>query len=259
MTHNARLAWPDRVVGSGYLDPSLPRIFAHRGLALDLPENTIPAFRAACDAGAGYLETDVRLTRDGVAVLAHDATFVAADGRMGAIASTAAVELARIDLGAAAGVVSLEEALDTFPHARFNIDVKVDEAVPATVASIRRTGAIDRVLLASFSEARRRRLARELPGVATSPGRNGVIRVLMAAAIPSAAAMRVALAGAVALQAPSRLVTRHVVRAVHAAGAEVHAWTVNDPAIMRRQLDLGVDGLITDRCDLAVAVVAERI
>jgi glycerophosphoryl diester phosphodiesterase len=71
--------------------------------------------------------------------------------------------------------------------------------------------------------------------------------------------MRAALAGARALQAPTRVVTRRVVRAVHAAGAEVHAWTVNDPATMRRLLDLGVDGLVTDRCDLAVEVVRERI
>lgn len=244
---------------SGYLDPPLPRVFAHRGLALGAPENTIPAFRAATDAGAGYLETDVRLTRDGVAVLAHDAAFVAVDGRAGEIASSTAADLARVDLGGGTGFVPLEEALATFPHERFNIDVKLDEAVTATVEAIRRAGAIDRVLLASFSEARRRRLARELPGVATSPGRNGVIRVLAAAATPSVAAMRAALAGARALQAPTRVITRRVVRAVHAAGAEVHAWTVNDPATMRRLLDLGVDGLVTDRCDLAVEVVRERI
>lgn len=243
---------------SGYLDPPLPRILAHRGLALRAPENTIPAFRAAADAGAGYLETDVRLTRDGVAVLAHDPTFAAVEGRVGEIASSTASELARVDLGGT-GFVALEDALAAFPHERFNIDVKVDDAVPATVEAIRNAGAIDRVLLASFSEARRRRLARELPGVATSPGRNGVIRVLAAAAVPSAAAMRAALAGAQALQAPTRVITRRLVRAVHAAGAEVHAWTVNDPVTMRRLLDLGVDGLVTDRCDVAVEVVRARI
>ncbi|WP_308796280.1 glycerophosphodiester phosphodiesterase family protein [Agromyces silvae] len=245
-------------MGSGYFDLALPRVLAHRGLATNVPENTVPAFQAALDAGAGYLETDVRLTRDGVAVLAHDATFVSADGRIGEIAGSDLSDLIGLDLGGA-GFVSLADALDAFPRERFNIDVKVDEAVPATVEAIRRAGAIDRVLLASFSEQRRLRLARELPGVATSPGRNGVARVLLAALTPSRRAMRAALAGARALQAPTRVVTGRLVRAVHAAGAEVHAWTVNDPATMRRLLDLGVDGLVTDRCDLAVAVVRERI
>lgn len=244
---------------TGYFDAPLPRVLAHRGLALQEPENTLAAFRAASAEGAGYLETDVRLTRDGIAVLAHDATFTAADGRTGAIVSSTAAELAAVDLGGGTGFVSLADALAAFPDSCFNIDVKVDEAVPATVAAIHRAGATERVLLASFSEPRRQRLALALPGVATSPGRSGVIRVLVASATPGTGAMRLALAGARALQVPVRVITGRLVRAVHAAGAEVHAWTVNDAPTMRRLLDLGVDGIVTDRCDIAVRVARDRI
>lgn len=239
--------------------PPAPRVLAHRGLALQAPENTLPAFRAAIGAGASYLETDVRLSRDGEAVLVHDADFVTEGGATREIAASTLEELRGVDLGGGAGFLSLAEALDAFPHARFNIDVKVDGAEAATVAAIRRAGAQDRVLLASFSEPRRRRLARALPGVPTSPGRAGVIRVLLASATGSTPAMRAALAGANALQAPVRVISRRLVAAVHAAGAEVHAWTVNEPATMRALFALGVDGVVTDRCDLAVPIARERI
>jgi glycerophosphoryl diester phosphodiesterase len=245
-----------------WFDAAAPRVLAHRGLALRAPENTAAAFAAARDAGAQYLETDVRLTRDRVAVLAHDATFRAADGRVGEIRRSSMDELREVDLGGGVGFTSLEDALDAFPL-RWNIDVKADEAVTAAVEVLGRVGAIDRVLLASFSERRRVRLVRALPGVATSLGIGGVARVLAASRTGSVAAVRAALAGADAVQVPERarglrVVTPRLVRAVHAAGAEVHVWTVNEPADMRRLLDLGVDGLVTDRTDLALEAVRER-
>jgi glycerophosphoryl diester phosphodiesterase len=251
-------------VAAGYFDAPAPRVLAHRGLALHAPENTLRAFEAARSVGASVIETDVRLTKDGLAVLAHDATFRDDDGRDRAIADLDLATLRRLDLGGGAGFVGLDEALDAFGAVPFNIDVKVDEAVDATVAAIRRANAVDRVLLASFSDVRGRRLSRELPGVATSPGRSGVTRALLAARVGGAAAMRAALAGSRALQAPERagrvpLITRRLVRAVHAAGAELHVWTVNDPAGMRRLFALGVDGIVTDRSDVAVPIAREQI
>ncbi|MDR5700098.1 glycerophosphodiester phosphodiesterase family protein [Agromyces aerolatus] len=251
-------------MASGYFEAPTPRVLAHRGLALHAPENTLPAFEAAHAVGADVLETDVRLTKDGAAVLAHDATFRDDDGRVRAIADLELTTLRRIELGGGAGFVALDEALDAFRAMPFNIDVKVDAAVGATAAAVRRTGAIDRVLLASFSDARGRELSRALPGVATSPGRSGVTRALVAAAVGGAGAMRSALAGSRALQAPQRagrvgLITRRLVRAVHAVGAEIHVWTVNDAAEMRRLFELGVDGVVTDRSDLAVPVARGRI
>jgi glycerophosphoryl diester phosphodiesterase len=235
-------------------------VLAHRGLALTAAENTIAAFAAARDAGADYLETDVRRTRDGVAVLAHDATFRTADGRTGEIGASTVDELRRVDLGDGIGFTTLADALDAFPGVRWNIDVKADDAVEAAVGVLRGSAAIERVLLASFSERRRRRLVRALPGVATSLGIGGVARVLAATRTGSVAAVRAALAGADAVQVPERarrlrVVTPRFVRLVRAAGAEVHVWTVNRPDDMRRLLAMGVDGLVTDRCDLALDVI----
>jgi glycerophosphoryl diester phosphodiesterase len=172
-------------------------------------------------------------------------------------------ELRRIDLGYGQGFASLEEALDAFPDLRFNVDVKVAGAVTPTVAALERTRAASRVLLTSFSDRRRRRLGALVPDAVTSAGRAGVIRSELAALFGWRGAMERALRGAAALQVPERvgpvrLVTRRFVGAAHRAGAEVHVWTVNDPADMARLLDLGVDGLVTDRADVAIPLIAAR-
>ncbi|QAY74041.1 glycerophosphodiester phosphodiesterase [Agromyces protaetiae] len=250
-------------MASAWFDPTGPRVLAHRGLAVDAPENTLPAFAAAQAAGARYIETDVHLTRDGIAVVAHDETLDRVAGRAGALAELTMAELRTVDLGDGIGFVPLDEALDAFPEIRFNIDVKASHAVEATVSAVRRTGSSERVLLTSFSDSRRRRIARSLPDAVTSVGQAGVVRALAATAIGSRSGMRRALAGAGAFQVPERVGPQRVasprfVALAHSVGAEVHVWTVNDPADMRRLLDLGVDGIVTDRCDLALTVVRER-
>ena len=156
------------------------------------------------------------------------------------------------------------EALEAFPDLRFNLDVKA----AAAALPLGRVVAphADRVLLTSFSDRRRREsldAARTAGGFpATSAGQATVARALVASRLGRAMLSR-ALAGIDALQVPERVgvlrvVTRRFVRAVHAVGVEVHVWTVNDADAMRRLLDLGVDGLVTDRADVAIAVASGR-
>ncbi|MGH3706016.1 MAG: glycerophosphodiester phosphodiesterase family protein, partial [Agromyces sp.] len=139
----------------------------------------------------------------------------------------------------------------------------IESAVEATVASVTKARAGSRVLLTSFSEGRRRRLASLVPDAVTSAGGAGVIRTRLASLTGSTRAVARALRGARALQVPERvgvlpLVTERFVAAVHRAGAEVHVWTINDPVDMTRLLDLGIDGLVTDRADLALPLIAAR-
>ena len=250
-------------MASEYFEPRAPRALAHRGLALDAPENTLLAFARAVAVGAQYLETDVHVSHDGVAVVAHDPTLDRVAGRDVAVAQLTMSELRRIDLGQAQGFASLEESLDALPDTRFNIDVKDEAAVDATIDAITRTRAEGRVLVTSFSDRRRRRIAARLPGVVSSVGSAGVLRFRLAVSLRSTKAALTGLRGARALQVPERigalrLVTPRFVEAAHQVGAEVHVWTVNEPADMTRLLDLGVDGIVTDRVDLALPLMSGR-
>ena len=236
-----------------YLSPATPRILAHRGLALDAPENTLLAFVAALSAGATHLETDVHASSDGVAVLSHDPTL---PGNGVALNQLTMAQLARIDLGHGQTYCSLAQALDAFPTALFNVDVKSADAVLPAAQAIVTARAGHRVLLTSFSEARRRRVLRATPGAVSSASAAGVAMLLVAVALRQRWALPWICRGVSAIQVPEhaglvRIVTPRVLNHMHALGIEVHVWTVNDPAQMRRLLALGVDGLVTDRCDVA--------
>lgn len=261
-THTIK-ARPPRNHDRGFFAPPLPRIFAHRGLAIGAPENTLLAFRKALDAGATHIETDVHATRDGVAVISHDPDLARLVGRSARIEQFTMAELRRIRLGDDQSFVSLHDALDGFPDVLFNVDVKSARAVLPTTQAIMQTRAVDRVLITSFSRGRRRATVDRLPGVASSASSDQVLRVVAAARLGLTWLVRRLTRDFDALQIPERyrifrLVTPRVVRAMHACGVEVHVWTVNDPVDMSRLLKMGVDGLITDRCDLARELVDSR-
>lgn len=232
-------------------------MFAHRGLAVSHPENSLAAFAAAIETGATHIETDTRLSADGVAVLYHDPTFMR-DGREIAVSDLTAAALADPATGPGFAVPTLAETLAAFPSAFFNIDVKEAAVEAAAIAAIRDAGAADRVLIASFDDQRRTRVSRALPGSVSSPGELRMVGIILASALrltPVAARM---FRGVSALQIPERhrgipVLTRQVIAQAHRHGVEVHVWTVNDPTRMRQLVEMGVDGIITDRADLAVS------
>ncbi|WEO79184.1 glycerophosphodiester phosphodiesterase family protein [Cryobacterium sp. SO2] len=229
---------------ASFLAPVGPRILAHRGLSLEAPENTLLAFLAALAAGATHLETDVHATSDGVAVISHDPTL---PGTGAPVNRMTMAQLGRIDLGWGQSYCSLAEALAAFPEARFNIDVKSADAVLPTARAIRTAAAGRRVLLTSFSESRRRRTVRAVPGAVSSASAQGVVFMLAAVALRQRWALPRLLRGISAIQVPEhagllRIVTPRVIRQMHAIGVEVHVWTVNDPDAMRRLLSWGWTG-----------------
>lgn len=238
-------------------------MFAHRGLALQAPENTLLAFATAIAAGASYVETDVHASADGVAVISHDPGLKRVAGRDVGVEQLTIAELRRIDLGYGQGFCSLAEALDGFPDTRFNIDVKSRSAVHPAADAILAAGASSRVLVSSFDERRRRAALSRLPGVVSSSSARRFLLALLGGKIGFSPAVRTALRGLVAVQVPEKalgltITTERMLRQLHAAGVEVHVWTVNDPHRMSELLDLGVDGLVTDRADLALTLVAAR-
>ncbi|MEO8710425.1 MAG: glycerophosphodiester phosphodiesterase family protein [Lacisediminihabitans sp.] len=232
-------------------------------MAIDAPENTLLAFARALALGVSHIETDVHASSDGVAVISHDSDLARLTDRQGLVSALTLAELRRIDLGHGQSFASLAEALDGFPEARFNIDVKSDDAVGPTVEAIRSAGATARVLVTSFSEARRSATVQQLPGVATSASASMFARALVSGKLGLSRAVRFALRNVDAVQIPERAVglnavTPRMLRFLHSAGVEVHIWTVNDVDAMIRLLDLGVDGLVTDRADLALHVIRAR-
>lgn len=246
-----------------YLSPTRPRVLAHRGLAIDAPENTLLAFQRAVEVGAEYVETDVHASADGECVIAHDPDLSRVAGRPGKVQELTLEQLRAVDLGHNQGFCSLTEALERFPRTRFNIDVKSAAAVAPTIAAIRAAGASDRVLVSSFDERRRAGALAGLPGVVSSASASLFARALFAGKLGLSSVVRHALRDVVAVQVPERalgltITTKRMLRQLHAARVEVHIWTVNEPARMAELLDLGVDGIVTDRADLALEVVRRR-
>jgi glycerophosphoryl diester phosphodiesterase len=248
--------------GFAYLDePKGPLAFAHRGGARhpDLPglENTMAAFRHAVALGYRYLETDVHVTRDGVLLAFHDAVLDRVTDGRGQVLDLNAAQISRYRVGGSEPVPTFSQLYDAFPEARFNVDLKSEGAARAMADFIAANDAWDRVLVGSF-ERRRLHEFRRLTGgrVATSAHPAEVAAFLTAPgpALPKAP---------VALQVPQRrgplvITSARMIRRAHARGLHVHVWTVDDPAQMHDLLDLGVDGLITDRTDLLKQVLLDR-
>lgn len=237
---------------------------AHQGFSPDGLQNSMAAFAAAVELGYRYLETDVRATADGALVAFHDERLDRVTDRTGEIASLPWDVVRSARLRGAEPLALLEDVLGTWPDARLNIDVKAADAVRPLVDVVRRTRSHGRVCIASFSDARRRAVVRGLePTVATSAGSGVTAAFVAAAASGSGALVRRALAGIDCLQVPERfgslpVVTARTLAAAHAAGVPVHVWTVNDGPAMERLLDLGVDGIVSDRADTLRQVLLAR-
>lgn len=246
-----------------------PRVLAHRGLAApgedsSVWENTAGAFAAAHAAGAEYIETDCRVTADGDVVLFHDETLERLLGDPRPVDQVRTFELAEL-LAPHGGLLTVADALTGFPEVRFNIDVKTDAAAGPIGAVV--APHAHRVLLTSFSDARRRRAvaAAMAAGAAVRPAASGgrgtivALRVLSALRLSPARVLR----DVDAVQIPERqgsirVFTASLVRAAHRAGVEVHVWTVNDVDDMRRLIGAGADGIVTDRADAALKALAPR-
>jgi glycerophosphoryl diester phosphodiesterase len=242
----------------GFLDAPPPIAFAHRGFAPGGDENSMAAFERAVRLGYRYLETDVRVTADGVALAFHDARLSRVTDRVGRIAELPWTEVRRARIVGREPIPRLTDLLGAWPDVYLNLDVKADQGVPALVEAIRGTGSIERVCVGAFSTARIEAVRRALgPRLCTSLGPRDALQLKW----PSRS--RGTVASRRCAQVPARIgrrvfVDTRYIAAAHAIGVPVHAWTVNDPMEMARLLDLGVDGIMTDRADVLRDLLAAR-
>ena len=242
-----------------FLDVDPPFGFAHRGGRGDAPENTEAAFAHAWELGYRYLETDVHRTADGELVAFHDGELERVAGLPGDISDHAWDELCEVTLDGGHRIPRLVDLLDDFPEARFNIDPKADDAVEPLIEIIRSRGAVDRVCIGSFSDARIDRLREALgPDLCTSPGPKGVAKLLLAAVFRPSWRPPHGCVQIPASQFGLSLSTPWLIRRWHRMGLQVHYWTVNDRDEMNRLLDRGADAIITDEVEVLRDVLAER-
>ena len=248
--------------------PSPVLTIAHRGASAHAPENTLAALRAAVELRCDLAEVDVQRTRDGVLVLVHDADLARTTGRRARVADTSYAELHRLDAGswfspAYAGepVPTLEQALDVLDGTGTGLLVELKHPArhPGIAADVARTlrarpGYVDsavaagRLVVQSFDHGVVRDFATLEPDVPVGLLGHPPVRRLPA------------LAGWADQVNPRHgRATAAYVDAVHAAGLSCSVWTVDQVADVRRVLDLGVDGVITNRPDAVQRALADRL
>lgn len=233
--------------------------FAHRGGGAEQPENSATAFAAARKLGFTHIEMDVQATADGVPIVFHDDELDRATTGLGRISSLPRSVVAEAKIGGKEAIMTLEEALETFPDLYFNIDIKTDQALQPTIDLVRRMDCLDRICLASFSDDRLR-LARTALGanLCVSAGPMSVrLHKYASWGLP------VKRPAVDCMQVPIRsrrvtIVTKAFVKHCHKRDIAVHVWTIDDEAEMRRLIRLGVNGLVTDRPRLLKQVAIDE-
>lgn len=251
-----------------FLELGTPLVMAHRGGRGLWPPNTLYAFQRSVEMGVDVLEMDIHLTVDGAIVVRHDPTVDNTTNGTGAIAGMTLAEIKSLDAGytwtADEGqtypfrdqgitIPTLEEILEALPGMRLNIDIKPEDPaiVPLFARMLRQYNQLDQVLVASFHDAQLNRFRELCPTVATAAGVRETLGMFLLSSLHLEAIYQ---PRAVAFQLPEyqgklHVVTERFIRAAHRHNMQVHPWTVNEVQEMRRMLDWGVDGLITDYPD----------
>lgn len=249
-----------------------PVAIAHRGSRVLWPENTDTSFQGAYNLGYRHFETDLHLTADGVLVCFHDPTVDRTTNGTGPVESLTLAELQSLDAGyrhgtadgftyrdRGASVPTLEWLLTTFTDVSVVVDLKCDGLAEPLAALLDELGAHDRLIAGSFSAARISELQDLTDGrVPVSSGPTLARLWVLASRVGRGGGGDIS-----ALQLPThmrgvRVVDEKLVDAAHNEGVQVHVWTVNEVSEMNRLLDMGVDGLITDRPDHLKEVLIQR-
>ena len=241
-----------------------PLPFSHAGGGAEHLENTWPAFEATVALGYDFLETDAVATKDGVLLTFHDTNLDGLTDKKGSIRDMTYAEVSEARVGGKEPIPRLDEVFARWPQLRINLEPKSDEAVAPLVELIRSTNSLDRVCVGSFNDARIRRMRAELgPDLCTSIGPVPVVWLRLASwSIPWIERL-VARTGAGCVQVPVKqwfipVTDRRFVEECHRLNLQVHVWTIDDPAEIARLLDLGADGIMTNRPTVLKDVLVAR-
>jgi glycerophosphoryl diester phosphodiesterase len=273
------LVIPDAAASAYYRNIERPLVIAHQGGDGVRPGDTMVAFENAVNIGADVLEMDAHITSDGQIVLMHDEEVDRTTNGTGLVEDLTLDELKQLDAaykwskddgntfpfrGQGIQVPALEELFQTFPQMRYVIEIKLTQnPIDKPLCDlIRGHNMQDRVVVASFHDEAMQKFRAICPGVATSASRGEVTSFVLLG--------KIFLSGLVTPQYESiqppydpaeskniPIMTRRFVREAHAKNIAVEPWTVDDPELMRRYIEWGVDGIMTDRPDLMIEVLKQ--
>jgi len=219
----------------------------------------MPAFAGAVLLGFRYVETDVHVTSDGVLLAFHDDVLDRVTDRSGIIAELPWSEVQKAKVSGREPIPLLEDLLGSFPDLRVNIDPKHDAAVAPLIDVIEKTSALDRVCVASFSDSRVSTMRKALgPTLCTALGPNGVRRLVVAAHGVPAGRFTSPCAQVPVKQGSVTIVSDRFLRAAHRRDIAVQVWTIDEASEMERLLEMGVDGIMTDRPAVLRSVLERR-
>lgn len=241
-----------------------PLPFSHAGGGVEHLENTWPAFEATVALGYEFLETDTVATKDGVLLAFHDTSLDGLTDKKGSIRDLTYAAVSEARVGGKEPIPRLDEVFTRWPTLRINIEPKSDEAVDPLIKLIQDTNSVDRVCVGSFNNARIVRMRAALgAGLCTSVGPVPIVWLRLSSwGIPFLDRL-VTRTGAACAQVPVKqwflpVTDRRFVRRCHALGLQVHVWTIDDPAEINRLLDLGADGIMTNRPSVLKDVLVAR-
>ena len=237
-----------------------PWVIAHRGASGHAPENTLASFQRAVELGAGFIETDLHLTRDARFVAIHDATLERTTNGRGNVHDFTLAELRELDAGMwfdrefmGQQIPTLEEILE-FANKHdviFYLEIKYDAAWGmhhALVGAIQKAQTAARTIIISFDEGTLKALQQADSTI--------MIGLLIDKARKDGVKAATQL-GARQLCPKASLVTRDLVERAHRVDVQVATWTVDDSNSMRTMVDAGVDGIMTDFPDRLQAVLED--
>ncbi len=264
--------------------------FAHQGGSFEGPSSTLAAIEHALSVGASAIELDVHATKDRHVVVCHDETVDRTTNHHGEIANLTLGELRDMDnaywwiagdvvspgrdaneyllRGRAPGdrrfaVATLEEVAEAFPGVLLNLDIKrtspdVAPYEELLADELRRLERASSVIVASFHDEAIQRFRSFAPEVATSAATNETATFYFSSlegtpTVPPVSAFQVP-----ATYGDIDVVTESFIAAAHHAGIAVHVWTINEVDEMARLVDLGVDGIVSDRPAPLAALLQER-
>ena len=260
-----------------FFESDRPMVIAHQGGEGLRPSNTLIAFENAVALGVDVLEMDVHSTNDGVLVLIHDDTVDRTTDGTGRVNDFTLAELQQLDAGEywtaddgattpyrgqGVRIPTLDEVLTAFPQMKFNIEIKqIEPSIASSLCeALRAHDLTDRALIASFHPTAMNEFRAACPEVATSMVEDEIrpffiLNTIFLGALynPPGAAFQVP-----EYSGSLHVLTPRFVRGAHGNNVAVHPWTIDDPADMERFLDMGVDGIITDRPDLMIELLRSR-